>query len=159
MTLAGITIRAGRPDDALTIARLVTALTEEICVRSGTPPFNLDVSETAENCRALIEQGRYLTLLAFAEKTPVGVATISEGCALYVGGALATVQEFYVTPEWRSRRIGAALIERIRELGCDRQWKAVELCTPPLLEFDKTVAFYRRCGFAVVGGRKMRTSL
>ena len=114
---------------------------------------------TASTCRDLIEQGRYLTLLSFAEDTPIGVATISEGCALYVSGLLATVQEFYVVPEWRSRQVGAPMMTRIQELGHRRQWKAIDLCTPPLPQFDRSVTFYEGCGFAVVGSRKMRVSL
>ena len=156
MSVADIIIRPGGPDDALTIAELVTALTHEICERSGSPPFDLDVSATSETCRRLIEEGAYLTLMAFADRSPIAVATISEGNALYVGGALATVQEFYVVPEWRSRGVGASLIEHVRDLGRERKWKAIELCTPPLPAFDRTVTFYEECGFGVSGGRKMR---
>ena len=154
-----ITIRTGRPDDAPTIARMVAALAEEICERSGAPPLDINVAETTETCRELIANGHYLTLLAFAEATPIGLATISEGHALYVGGAMATVQEFYVAPAWRSRLVGEGLVNRIRELGRQRGWKAIELCTPPLPAFGRTVAFYEKCGFAVSGGRKMRTWL
>jgi len=154
-----VTIRDGVPDDAPVIAQLVVALTAEICERSGSPPLNVDLRETTDTCRRLVSEGRYLTLLVFAANQPIGVATLCEGFALYAGGAIATVEEFYVEPGWRSRRVGKGLMERIRPLGRERGWRAIELCTPPLPAFDRTVDFYERCDFAISGGRKMRTWL
>ena len=154
-----ISIRSGSPEDAGTISGFVTALTEEICAAMNSRYFNLDLEETTALCRTLMEQNRYVALLAFVQNEPVGVATLSEGCALYVGGALATVQEVYVVPEKRSQRIGAALMASIHEMGVTRQWKAIELCTPPLPEFERSIKFYEGQGFRVVGGRKMRMNL
>ena len=154
-----ISIRLAHPEDARTIAGFVTALTEEICAAMKSRYFNLDLEETTELCRELMEQKRYVALLAFAHNEPVGVATLTEGCALYVGGALATVQEVYVVPEERSHGIGAALMASIHEMGTARQWKAIELCTPPLPEFERSVKFYEGQDFRVVGGRKMRMNV
>ena len=154
-----ISIRSAHPKDAGTISGFVTALTEEICAAVNSRYFNLDLEETTALCRALMEQKRYVALLASVQNEPVGVATLTEGCALYVGGALATVQEVYVVPEKRSQGIGAALIAGIHEMGVTREWKAIELCTPPLPEFERSVEFYEGQGFRVVGGRKMRMNL
>jgi hypothetical protein len=35
----------------------------------------------------------------------------------------------------------------------------MEMCTPPLPEFDRTLEYYRRSGFEVTGGRKMKRLL
>ncbi|WP_373888325.1 GNAT family N-acetyltransferase [Massilia sp. YMA4] len=71
---------------------------------------------------------------------PAGVITVTESHALYAGGRIGIVQECYVGPAYRSHGVGAAL----------------ELCTPPLPRFERTLAFYQRHGLVPVGGRKMR---
>ncbi len=154
-----ISIRSAHPKDAETISGFVTALTQEICAAMNSRYFNLDLEETTALCRTLMEQNRYVALLAFVQNEPVGVATLTEGCALYVGGALATVQEVYVLPQRRSHGVGAALMASIHEMGITRQWKAIDLTTPPLPEFERSVKFYEGQGFRVVGGRKMRINL
>ena len=36
---------------------------------------------------------------------------------------------------------------------------SIELCTPPLPEFEASLRFYQKNGLAPVGGRKMREML
>jgi GNAT superfamily N-acetyltransferase len=86
----------------------------------------------------------------------VGFAGLSEGRALYAGGAMATVQEFYVARAFRNQGVGAALIHAATELARQKGWQRLEVCTPPLPEFDRSLAFYERNGFEVTGGRKLK---
>ena len=91
--------------------------------------------------------------------TLFAVATISETYALYAGGKIGIIQEFYVIPEFRSSGVGSKLLDAIRIHGVNRNWSCIELCTPPLPEFERTVAFYQTNGLLPVGGRKMRQNL
>jgi hypothetical protein len=43
--------------------------------------------------------------------------------------------------------------------GKARGWKRLEVTTPPLPQFEKTLAFYEREGFAITGGRKLKVLL
>ena len=56
----------------------------------------------------------------------------------------------------RSQQVGAKLLKRAAALARDSGWKRVELCTPPLPAFERTVAFYEQNGFEITGGRKMK---
>jgi hypothetical protein len=38
-------------------------------------------------------------------------------------------------------------------------WTRLEVTTPPLPQFDRTMAFYERQGFSISGGLKMKLSL
>jgi len=38
-------------------------------------------------------------------------------------------------------------------------WTRLEVTTPPLPQFDKTLAFYTREGFSITGGRKLKVVL
>ncbi len=46
-----------------------------------------------------------------------------------------------------------------QESTTHRGWKRLEVTTPPLPQFDNTLAFYRREGFAITGGRKLKRVL
>jgi hypothetical protein len=51
------------------------------------------------------------------------------------------------------------LLEQAVAFGASRGWTRVEVTTPPLPQFEKTLAFYEREGFAITGGRKLKRAL
>ena len=51
---------------------------------------------------------------------------------------------------------GDALVEAAKRHARKKGWTRLELCTPPVPEFEPVVTFYGRRGFSVTGGRKMK---
>ncbi len=153
-----VTVRLATAGDAATIAALVQELTDEIVRKCDIAPFDYDTAATADLCAEWIAGGHYTVLLAFVEGQPAGVATLAESHALYAGGRIGILQECFVGYGYRSLGIGRRLIERAQALGRERTWAAMELCTPPLPQFERSLAFYGQHGFKPVGGRKMRLS-
>ena len=45
-----------------------------------------------------------------------------------------------------------------QSLSTSRGWTRLEVTTPPLPQFDRTLAFYEREGFAISGGCKLKIS-
>jgi GNAT superfamily N-acetyltransferase len=82
-----------------------------------------------------------------------------ESYALYAEGIYGTIPELYVRPAYRSLGIGRRLVAGAKDYGAERGWTRIEVTTPPLPQFDRTLAFYERQGFAVSGGRKLRVLL
>ncbi len=156
-----VRIQQASSAEAPLIASFAIALTDEIIERTGARHFNVNLDETTALCRSLMEQGKYTVFLAVnAEtQTAVGFATLCESHALYAEGTFGIVQEFYIQPPYRSQKAGAILLEHVRAYGRERGWKRLELCTPPLPEFERTVRFYEENGFEVTGGRKMKSML
>jgi GNAT superfamily N-acetyltransferase len=152
----GIQVRQAVAADAGIVAALVQELTDEIMRACDGPPFRYDAAATAALCAQWIDDGRYTVLLAWVDDRPAGVITVAESHALYAGGKIGIVQECYAVPDYRSHGVGSALVERVQALAPARGWAALELCTPPLPQFERTLAFYRRHGLLPVGGRKMR---
>lgn len=145
--------------DAATVASLVAALTQGICaVMNDDTQFNHNLTLTEELCRSWIEEGLYTVLLAYVdgENAPVGVAAIAQTHALYAHGKIGVIQECYVAPAYRNRAVGGALLDAAFALAPQKGWVCMELCTPPLPEFARSLDFYQKFGFKPVGGRKMR---
>lgn len=74
-------------------------------------------------------------------------------------GAFGTIPEIFVRLEFRSQNVGMRLVEQAKSFGSSRGWKRLEVTTPPLPEFDKTLAFYEREEFVITGGRKLKVLL
>ncbi|WP_158970407.1 GNAT family N-acetyltransferase [Paraglaciecola sp. L3A3] len=145
-------------DDAAVIAELVCALTQEITAATGAELVE-QVKQTSELCEKLMAQGEYAAFLALAGQEVVAIATFTETYALYAGGKMGVIQECYVRPEYRGTKIGAQLLTKVKLYGKQQAWACIELCTPPLPAFSRTVEFYQQNGLVPVGGRKMREML
>jgi GNAT superfamily N-acetyltransferase len=147
-------------DDAKEVATLVGELLGEIMTATGLQVFHFEQAETAARLRDFIEREKYFVFVA---RDPVGHAigfiSLCESHALYAEGAFGTIPELYVRPDRRSGSIGQHLLARAKAFATMRGWKRLEVATPPLPEFDRTLAFYEREGFAVTGGCKLKTLL
>ncbi len=154
-----VSFREVKPEDSEIIGSLVVELTTEICEKTKAQHFDIDLNGTIQRCRELILDGHYSAIIGFHENNPIAVATITETYALYAGGKIGVIQEFYVTPTFRESGIGSKLIEQVNSYGKERNWSCIELCTPPLPEFDRTLNFYQKNGLKPVGGRKIRQAL
>ncbi len=156
-----ITIECATYDQADEIAVSVCDLLQEIMDRIGINVFHFDLQETKERLADFIVTEKNFVFIALDVETKkiIGFVTVYEGYALYAEGALGTMAELYVQPSYRSQGIGKMLIQSVREFGNQRGWKRIEVTTPPLPQFDLTLAFYEREGFEISGGRKLKTTL
>jgi GNAT superfamily N-acetyltransferase len=150
-------VEVARAEDAAVIAQQVGALLEEIMVVTGQKAFNFEVEDAKTRLGDFLRQGKYFVLVVRTEAGTIsGFVAMYESFALYAEGAFGTVAELFVRPEYRSRGIGRQLCEAAKEFGVKRGWRRLEVTTPPLPEFNRTLGFYERQGFSVTGGRKLK---
>jgi len=154
-----ILIKRAEASDAPRIAPLVGQLLSEIMHTTGVQSFNFDLDATASRLEQFLEQGRYFVFVAFDGVKPIGFLSLYESYALYAEGVFGTIPELYVDPAQRSQGIGELLIDEAKRLGAELHWTRLEVTTPPLPEFSRTLSFYEREGFLVAGGRKMKVLL
>ena len=146
--------------NAPVVAAMVGELLAEIMRSIGVRAFNFDLNETTTRLADFLEAGKYFVFVARDEQgREAGFVALTESHALYAEGVFGTIPEFYVRPEYRSLGLGLCLLSQARAFGSSRGWKRLEVTTPPLPEFDRTLAFYEREGFAVTGGRKLKLQL
>jgi len=139
---------------------MVGELLNEIMTAIGINVFNFSLDETKARLQDFIDQEKYFVFVAQNKNVgPVGFITLFEGHALYAEGAFGTIPELFVRPEFRSKNVGLRLVVQAKVFGSSRGWKRLEVTTPPLPQFDKTLAFYEREEFAITGGRKLKVVL
>ena len=150
-----------QPNDAPIIAQMVGALLREIMAVVGTSVFGIHQEETEARARSWMADGKYSILLARDVESgePLGFLAFYESYALYTEGAYGTIPEFYVRQPYRSQGVGTALLVEAKGVGQSRGWRRLEATTPPLPQFDRTLAFYQREGFSISGGRKLKLEL
>lgn len=145
--------------DAEAIATMVGELLHDIMAAVQEKAFGFDHTDTVLRARTWMKDGLYTVLLAELNSQPVGFLALYASYALYTEGVYGTIPEFYVRSPRRSQGIGSALLAEAKQLGQARGWKRLEVTTPPLPQFDRTLNFYQRNGFTISGGRKLKLNL
>jgi GNAT superfamily N-acetyltransferase len=147
------TIRPASDGDIGAVAAAVEALLVEL--GGGRPP-RADLE--AEIRAVLADPGVGALLVAEAEAEIVGVLSASWQRALHVPGRYATIQDLWTDRDWRSRGVGAALVDELVAL-CGKQGVARIEVGLPRESFDAigaTEAFYLGNGFEQLGPRMRR---
>lgn len=158
--ISELSIQRATVDDAAEIAGMVGELLAEIMTAIGNRVFNFDLTETTRRLVDFLSGEKYFVFVAFdAGKKPAGFISLCESHALYAEGTFGIIPELYVRPEFRSNELGLRLVSQAKTFGSSRGWRRLEVTTPPLPQFDRTLAFYEREGFSITGGRKLKVIL
>lgn len=154
-------IEQAQPADAPVITAMAGELLSEIMGVIGEEAFGFDAGATEQRARDWLAAGRSFVWLAREPDAgqAVGFAALYEAHALYAEGPFGTISELFVRPDYRSRGTGAALVNEVKRFAVTKRWTRLEVTTPPLPHFDRTLAFYARQGFAISGGRKMNVAV
>lgn len=154
------TIRQALASDAQEVAIMLGELLTEIMNAIGVQAFNFDLAETTTRLKNFLHREKYFVFVACSGNgNPVGFIALYESYALYAEGAFGTIPELYVRPKYRANGLGLRLLSQAKSFGASRKWTRLEVTTPPLPQFARTLAFYEREGFAISGGRKLKVSL
>jgi GNAT superfamily N-acetyltransferase len=147
------TVRQAGDGDVEEVAAAVGSLLAEL---GGRAP---SAAEMKAEVQALLDdpQGGSV-LIAEADGGIVGVLTASWQRAIHVPGVYATVQDLWVDEDWRSRGVGAELVEAIASQARSRGVSRLEVGLPreTFAAIASTESFYRRNGFEHLGPRMRR---
>lgn len=150
----GWRVRDAGAGDAAAFAAAVGSLLEELGGRRPAP------AELRAEVEALLadRRGGALLVAEAAGGEVVGVLGASWQRAIHVPGVYATIQDLWVEPSWRSRRVGAGLVEGLVGLCRERGVGRVEVGLPreTFAAIAATRGFYERNGFSHLGPRMRR---
>jgi GNAT superfamily N-acetyltransferase len=154
-----IQITRALPADAPILTEMVGELLQEIMAAIGSKVFTFDPADTEARARAWLQDRTYTVFLARKGEDAAGFVSLYQSHALYAEGDFGTIPELYVRPAFRSQGAGAGLLAEAKGYARSRKWTRLEVTTPPLPQFDRTLVFYERHGFSISGGRKMKVDL
>ncbi|MCF6442657.1 GNAT family N-acetyltransferase [Pseudoalteromonas luteoviolacea] len=86
---------------------------------------------------------------------PVAFFTLSESFSFFAGGRYGIINELWVCPDHRANGVGSKVIDEIITLAKEHNWSRVDVSAPPNAQWDRTFAFYQKCGFEFTG-RKLK---
>jgi GNAT superfamily N-acetyltransferase len=147
------TVREAEAGDVEGVATAVEALLVEL---GGRCP---ERSELEAEVRALLDDPEGgSVLIAEADGDIVGILSASWQRAIHVPGVYATIQDLWVDEDWRSRGVGAELVEAIASQARTRGVGRLEVGLPreTFAAIASTESFYRRNGFEPLGPRMRR---
>lgn len=150
----GWRVREAGQEDVAACVGAVEALLGEL---GGRVPGAEALRQEVE--AALADPAAASLLVAEAEGGEiVGLLSASWGRAIHVPGRYATIQDLWVHPDWRSRRVGAGLVEGMSGLCRERGVARIEVGLPreTFAAIDATRGFYERNGFSYLGPRMRR---
>lgn len=147
------TVREAGAGDVEGVATAVEALLAELGGRCPERP----AIET--EVRALLDDpAGGSVLIAEADGEIVGLLSASWQRAIHVPGVYATIQDLWVDGAWRSRGVGAELVEAIASQARTRGVSRLEVGLPreTFAAIASTESFYERNGFEHLGPRMRR---
>lgn len=130
------------------VAELVRCLLVELGAAAQVEAIDFD-----QVVRALLADSKIWAFLAMHDDSAIGVITLHECAAIYVGGIFGEVSELYVKPDYRSSKVGNLLLRSAVEKGRESGWKRLEVGSPPANESPRTIKFYEDEGFKCTGSR------
>jgi GNAT superfamily N-acetyltransferase len=143
---------------AADVAAIATAVAQLLLELGGTPPE--PEAMRATTLALLGDRDAGAVLVADADGALVGVLAASWQTAIHTAGRYGLIQDLWVHPSWRSKAIGAALVQAMVELARRQRVGRVEVGLPRegFDGLEATEAFYARNGFTALG-RRMRLVL
>ncbi len=160
MPTSALAIQRATLDDAAEIAVMVGELLTEIIATINDQVFNFEITETTSRLEKVLALEKYIVFVAReASYKTAGFIALCESYALYAEGDFGTITEMFVRPQYRSNGVGLRLVSQAKAFGASRGWSRLEVTTPPLPQFVRTLVFYEREGFSITGGKKLKVAL
>jgi len=142
-------VRKAAETDAPEVVRLVTRLLSELRGEVWTG----DKQSLIEKTREFIKNGECVAFLIEADGKIIGVLTISVTVAVRTEGEHGIIQELYIEPEYRASGYGKKLLDQAITLTRAKGWPRLEVGTPPVPQWERTLAFYEKNSFVQIGPR------
>ncbi|MBW4360842.1 GNAT family N-acetyltransferase [Flavobacterium taihuense] len=113
--------------------------------------FDYNVDEYDEIVSDFLTKGEII--VAVVSNKIIGFVTYVVTNAIYAKGNFGVVNELYIVPDFRSKKLGQKLIDYVLTIAKKEGWKRIELDTPRPDVAEKALNFYLNEGFVTSGFR------
>lgn len=150
-------IRDALKSDAKDIASLLSDFADEI-FKLTNQSINSDKKQIDELFDKYLDN-KFRAFVYEKENKIIGFITFIEAFSLYAKGEYIIITELYVSQKYRNKNIGKELLAKVINLAKKNNKKTIELTTPPLPQFQKSLDFYIKNGFKITGGKKVKLDI
>lgn len=150
-------IRDALKSDAKEIASLLSDFADEI-FKLTNQSINNDKKQINELFDKYLDN-KFRAFVYKKENKIIGFITFIEAFSLYAKGEYIIITELYVSQKYRNKNIGKELLAEVINLAKKNNKKTIELTTPPLPQFQKSLDFYLKNGFKITGGKKVKLDI
>jgi len=150
-------IRKAHKKDAKAVAELLSQLGIEIKEKTGAI-INTNKTLLETLYRQNLDK-KFQGFVYEENKKLRGLILFYTSFSLYAKGEFITITELFVQKKYREKGIGKKLLNSIINTIQNTSVSRIELTTPPLPEFQKTLEFYLNNGFEITGGKKVKYEL
>ncbi len=145
--------RAGM-DDVRDIAVMAGEYQAEMIALAGVADFSFQSQEKEAALRGFLENADYVVLVARSVRGhPLGYVTVFESQP-YRDDPHGIVEQVYVRPFYRRRRIARRMMNETRQLAKEKRWRRLLVTLPLAFPMDAAMTFFEKQEFANPRQRK-----
>jgi len=97
-------------------------------------------------------ENKYHVLVAKNDRNEIiGILTLSVNFAIYTNGEYGVIDEMYVDSAYRSKGVGALLVDAACDIGRKAGWNRIDVTAPESEGWERSRRFYEKLGFIFTG--------
>ncbi|MCM1512430.1 MAG: GNAT family N-acetyltransferase [Oxalobacter formigenes] len=148
-----VDIRPAAREDIRDAAVMRSEYRAEMLALAGLEPEFL-LQEDKARLLDFLDNDDYVILMAHSVRGhPLGLIAVFES-AVYQDDLRGVIEQIYIRPFYRRRKIARRLLSEIRQWAKARQCRRLTVTLPPLLSLEPAYAFFQDQGFTPSGSRK-----
>lgn len=149
-----VNIQRAEPDDARDIAVMTGEYQAEMIALAGVAERDFQLKEQEAILHEFLDNGDYAVLIARSVRGhPLGYVTLFESQP-YADAAYGVIEQIYVRPFYRQRRIARRLLNEARAFASKKRWRRLLVTFPVFLPLDAARSLVEKQGFRDPGQRK-----
>ncbi|MDL2283601.1 GNAT family N-acetyltransferase [Oxalobacter sp. OttesenSCG-928-P03] len=142
-------------NDVRDLAAMAGEYQAEMVALAGVADFVFEQKEKEAALSAFLENADYAVLIARSVRGhPLGYVTVFESLP-YSNDPHGIIEQIYIRPFYRQRRIARRLMAKTRELAGQKRWRRLMVMFPLAFHLDAARAFFEKQGFGDPGRRKL----
>lgn len=149
-----VDIQRAKPEDARDIAVMTGEYQIEMTALAGVPERDFQLKAQEAILRDFLDNGDYAVLIARSVRGhPLGYVTLFESQP-YADAAYGIIEQIYVRPFYRQRRIARRMLNEARAFASEKRWRRLLVTFPVFFSLDAARMLFEKQGFRDPGQRK-----
>ncbi|NLC23300.1 MAG: GNAT family N-acetyltransferase [Oxalobacter sp.] len=149
-----VDIQRAQLTDARDIAVMTGEYRAEMAALAGVSEIDFQLKEETAILDEFLDNADYAVLIARSVRGhPLGYVTLFESQP-YADAAYGIIEQLYVRPFYRQRRIARRMLNEAREFASKKRWRRLLVTFPVFFSLDAARSLFEKQGFRDPGQRK-----